>query len=299
MQHNAGLRMSDYLTTAEVADYLRLKERKIYELASEGRIPCSRVTGKWLFPRRLIDQWLLAHVEFADPGVGPPPPVIAGSHDPLLDWAVRESGCGLAMLTGGSGDGLARLVEGGAVAAGLHLVDAAGGYNVEALRQTRAGTDVVLVEWAKRSQGLVLAAGNSRGVASLAEAVTRGLKVARRQQGAGAQVLLRHLLTAAGIAESAVNFVAPTASSESDLAGLVADGVADCGIGIAAVARLLRLDFVPLHGERFDLAVRRRDYFEPPFQSLLAFTRTGAFARKAEELTGYDVGATGTISYNP
>jgi excisionase family DNA binding protein len=286
--------MSDYFTTTEVADYLRLKERKIYELASEGRIPCSRVTGKWLFPRRLIDQWVLAHVEHADPAVGHPPPVIAGSHDPLLDWAVRESGCGLALLTGGSGAGLARLVEGGAAAAGLHLVDAVGDYNVEALRQARAGADVVLVEWAKRTQGLVLAAGNPLGVTSLADAVTRRLKFARRQEGAGAQVLLRHL-----VAEAPVNFVTPTAGSETDLAGLVADDVADCGIGIAAVARLLRLGFLPLHRERFDLAVRRRDYFDPPFQTLLAFTRTDTFSRKAEELTGYDVAATGTVTYNP
>src|SRR3546814_13978334 len=50
--------MGELMTTQEVADYLRLKERKIYELVRQKRIPCTRVTGKWLFPKAEIDQWL-------------------------------------------------------------------------------------------------------------------------------------------------------------------------------------------------------------------------------------------------
>ena len=48
----------EMMTTHEVATYLRIKERKIYDLVRGGRIPCSRVTGKWLFPRSLIDLWV-------------------------------------------------------------------------------------------------------------------------------------------------------------------------------------------------------------------------------------------------
>ena len=54
---------NDYLTTAEVADYLRLKERKVYDLVRQGHIPCSRATGKLLFPRQHIDMWVLSHLE--------------------------------------------------------------------------------------------------------------------------------------------------------------------------------------------------------------------------------------------
>ncbi|MGE5503584.1 MAG: substrate-binding domain-containing protein [Actinomycetota bacterium] len=291
--------MSDYLTTAEVADYLRLKERKVYELASDGRIPCVRVTGKWLFPRRLVDQWLMAHVEYAAPGVGAPPPVIAGSHDMLLGWAVRESGCELALLTSGSGEGLARLVEGRAVAAGIHLVDERGEYNVAALKAARAPSDVVLIEWARRTQGMVVANGNPHGLAGPADAVAKGLNIARRQDGAGAQALLHRLLAQDGTDIEAVRWATPPVGSETDLAGLVADGLADCGIGIEAAARRFRLGFVPLAVERFDIAVRRRDYFDPPIQTLLAFTRTAAFARRAAELGGYDIAGVGRVSYNP
>ena len=51
--------MAEMMTTREVADYLRIKERKVYELVSARAIPCTRVTGKWLFPKHLIDGWLL------------------------------------------------------------------------------------------------------------------------------------------------------------------------------------------------------------------------------------------------
>jgi putative molybdopterin biosynthesis protein len=292
------VRMAEYMTTAEVADYLRLKERKVYELASAGRIPCARITGKWLFPRRLVDQWVLAHVDFAEPGIGPAPPVIAGSHDPLLDWAMRESGCGLALLTSGSGDGLRRLVERRAVAAGMHLLDAGGGYNVAALQQVRAPGDIVLIQWARRTQGLIVAAGNPLGIASLADVAARGLRLARRQEGAGAQALLHALLAREGLSPARMAFVEPVASSETDLAGLVADVEAECGIGIEAAARRLRLGFIPLHVERFDLALRGRDYFAEPIQRLLAFGRDPAFARRAAELTGYDVSGLGTVSYS-
>lgn len=54
---------NDYLTTAEVADYLRLKERKVYDLVRQGHIPCSRATGKLLFPRQHIDMWVLSHLK--------------------------------------------------------------------------------------------------------------------------------------------------------------------------------------------------------------------------------------------
>lgn len=48
--------MSELLSTREVADFLRLKERKIYDLVAREAIPHSRVSGKLLFPRAMIDE---------------------------------------------------------------------------------------------------------------------------------------------------------------------------------------------------------------------------------------------------
>jgi excisionase family DNA binding protein len=85
----------EYLTTKELAGLLRIKERKVYDLAASGQVPCSRATGKLLFPRRAVEAWI------ASKSSGPVvetsrPDVFLGSHDPLLEWSLRESRCGLA-----------------------------------------------------------------------------------------------------------------------------------------------------------------------------------------------------------
>lgn len=289
----------DMMTTHEVAAYLRIKERKVYDLVRAGRIPCVRVTGKWLFPRERIDAWMAGGA--GGPEAAPAaaaPPVIAGSHDPLLDWAVRESGSALALMSGGSMDGIARMAAGEASACGLHVLDGAtGSYNVAAVEQGCAGLDAVLIEWAWRDQGLVVVAGNPLGLKTIADLKAKRARVAVRQEGAGARILFSHLCAQAGVAESALDLLPRPARSETDLGAAVHEGKADAGIAIAAVARSFGLDFVPLARERYDLLVRRREYFEPPMQALLSFARTEPFAERARDL-GYDVSGLGKVVRN-
>src|SRR5579864_8551154 len=260
---------AELMTTTEVADYLRLRQRKIYELVRQRRIPCSRITGKLLFPRQTIDLWLARQIEFDGPELRVAPPIAAGSHDVLMEWALRESKCDLAHLAGGSEDGLRRLAAGQAVLAGLHIVDPASGeYNVPALRSLGGVADFVLIEWAKRTQGLVVAPGNPLGFRKLADIVRKRARLMTRQRGAGAQILLSHLFAGEGLRLEDVKRAATPALTETDLAAAVLDGEADCGLGIEAVARRFGLGFIPLQSERFDLAMHRRDYFEPPIQKL-------------------------------
>jgi len=289
---------AELMTTDEVAEYLRLKPRRIYELVRTGEIPCARITGKLLFPRQAIELWVSQRTEFAGLEARRAPPVVAGSHDPLLEWALRESGCGLALLSGGSLDGLRRLADCQAVLAGIHIVDPGGDDNISALKQYAELAGVVLIEWGLREQGLILARGNPLGIRALADLAAGGARVARRQEAAGAHLLLLHLLEHAGIATDRLGFVDPPALTETDLAAAVLDGKADCGLAVRAVARRFGLDFIPLHVERFDLAMRRYDYFEPPVQALLGFARSAAFARQAAELGGYDITGLGRVRYN-
>ena len=292
--------MPDLMTTREVAEYLRLKERKIYELVRQRAIPCTRVTGKWLFPRQLIDFWLLEHADGAGrEALATPAPVVAGSHDPLLEWAVQASGCGLALLFGGSMDGLARFARAEATVCGLHVPDPEDGdYNVDAVRRATRDRDLVLIEWARRRQGLMLAPGNPLGIGALADLPASGARLIDRQPGAGSRLLLDRLLARAGIERGALAFADEPAVNENDVAREVHAGHADAGLGIEAAAREAGLAFVPLAEERFDLLVGRREYFETAFQSLLALTRTRRFADRAGTLGGYDVTGTGTVRYN-
>jgi len=292
--------MAELMNTREVAEYLRLKERKIYDLVRQRRIPCTRVTGKWLFPRRLVDAWLAEGTELPNEmkrHARPAPPVVSGSHDPLLEWCVHESGCDLALLTGGSLDGLRRFADGEAMVCALHVLDpTTGDYNLPVVETL--GADAVLVEWAGRRQGLVVAPGNPLGIRAVADLARPGVRTVLRQQGAGSRILLDYLLERAGIAPDSLAALEQPARSETDLGQAISEGRADAGLAVEAAAHAFRLDFVPLWRERCDLLMRRRDYFETPVQRLLAFARGPAFAQRAAEMGGYDIAATGRIVWN-
>ncbi len=291
----------EMMDTHQVARYLRVKERKVYELLKERRIPCTRVTGKWLFPKGEIDAWLKRNSASPSdaPRPGPAPMVMAGSHDPLLEWCLREVGGGLAVLPGSSMDGLRQLALGEAAAAGIHLLDTESGtYNLPQVQEMLAERNVVLIEWAWRQQGLVVASGNPLGLGSLADLVAAKARVVLRQEGAGSRLLLDRLLAEAGIAAESLTTAQVPVRSETDVGLAILEGAADAGLAVASVAKSLKLGFVPLHRERFDLAIDRRAYFEPPIQALLAFVRTNEFARRVETLGGYDVSGIGSIRWN-
>lgn len=292
---------ADYFTTSEVAAYLRLKERTIYDLVARKEIPCSRATGKLLFPRKLIDRWVETKLDLQDPRWADPPPIVAGSSDPLLEWALRESASGFAILTEGSSAGLVRLAGGGAVAVGLHLGGMDDGKpdgNIAAIEREVPIFDVALVHWAFREQGLVVPAGNPLGLVDLADAAAKKARYIARQAGSGTQILAEQLLGKAGLELSDLATLPRPALTQPDLAAAIREGHADCGLAIEAAAREARLDFVPLHKEQFDIACRRRAYLEPPLQALFAFARTDLFRAKAAAFGGYDVRRTGEVIYN-
>lgn len=290
----------DLMTTAEVADYLRLKERTVYEMAAKRQIPCTRATGKLLFSRRLIERWVEGRTELPLGYDAAPPPIYAGSSDPLLEWALRESGSGLAVLASGSRDGLERLAAGQAALAGLHIRETeGGGYNVETIRRAIPHPDIVAIRWAEREQGLLVAAGNPLGLTGLDDLFDRRPRIALRPEGAGSRILFDALTRAAGRDAARLRILPREAQTEADLAATIFDGEADCGLGIAAVSARAGLGFVPLGiRECFDLAMRRRDYFEPPVQKLLRAARGEDFARRAAALGGYDIARLGEVAFN-
>jgi putative molybdopterin biosynthesis protein len=248
------------LTTTEAAKYLRLKERKIYELVAEGAIPCTKVTGRWLFPQAELDHWLSSSL-MRPKGLAPaePMPIVGGSHDPLLEWALRESSSGLATLPEGSEAGLARFANGTIVAAAIHLHSLADrdDANVDALAKRSNFHDAVLIGFARREQGFLVAPGNPLGIAGIADIIAQRARVAVRPPGAGAQLLLLSLLHRAE----------------------------------------LSFDAIVIVWERFDVAMRQRNYFRPALQAFLGFLRTETFAMRARELGGYDITDAGAVRH--
>ena len=294
----------EFLTTSEAADYLRLGERKLYELVTNGAIPCSKVTGKWLFPRHELDLWVLSGL--ARPSgmlAAEPPAIVGGSQDSLLEWSLRESGSGLASLNEGTARGLERLQHDEVIAAAVHFhgLDASDNItndaNGAALRTASNLHDVVLVGLVRREQGLLVPSGNPKRLRSLSDVLALGAKMALRQQGAGAQMLLDVLLKRAGATPKDLRRLETPRLTGPDLAAVIRAGEADCGIATRAAAKAAGLDFVPLLWENFDLAMRQRSYFRPPLQALIRFLSEKRLRQRAEELTGYDPSPAGQIRF--
>jgi len=293
----------ELLTTQEAARYLRLKERKLYELVAAQAVPCTKVTGRWLFPRTDLDQWVVSGLLRPEglPQLDPMP-IVGGSHDPLLEWCLRASGSNLAMLNEGSGAGLVRFSKGEIVATALHFHEISSielDANILAARRHARLRDVVLIAFAKREQGLLFAPGNPKRLTGLADVIATGARIALRQEGAGAQQLLLSLLRQEGATIDQLVQEKRICPTGPEVAQAIRAGRADCGIATRSVATAAGLDFKPLLWERFDLLMRQRDYFHQSLQRLVRFMTSQLASAHASELGGYDLGETGLVRYVP
>jgi putative molybdopterin biosynthesis protein len=288
-------------TTAEAASYLRLKERKIYEMVAEGTVPCTKVTGRWLFPKADLDHWLASSVTRPAGLTRPDPaPIIGGSHDPLLEWALRESSSGLATLAVGSEAGFNRFIAGETVAAGMHLhalEDPEADANVAAVTGRDDLQDAVMIAFCRREQGFLLASGNPLKIRAVEDVIAKRARIAMRPQGAGAQLLLLSLLHTAEASLAQLTAVSPVCPTGPDIAQAIRAGRADTGIATRSVANSAGLDFVPIVWEPFDLLMRQRDYFQPPLQALIRFLQSDELATRAQEMGGYDLATAGTVRF--
>jgi excisionase family DNA binding protein len=291
--------MRELLTTDEAAEYLRLSERKLYELVADRAVPCSKVTGRWLFSRAALDRWVSAGL-IAPAGLvqAAAPPIVGGSHDPLLEWALRESNAGLASLPEGSEEGLRRLTQSEVMVAAIHLHRLDGDdetANLDAVTDAPGLHDAVVLGFARREQGILVAPGNPLALSDMASIATSRARMAQRPAGAGAQLLLLALLARANISLDDLKLAKPAFPTGPDIAQAIRADRIDCGIATRSVARATGLDFLPLAWERFDLVLRQRDYFMKGPQALFNFMRSSVLRDRAAELGGYDVSDAGAV----
>lgn len=285
--------MSEFLTTKEVAGLLRLKERKVYDLASRGEIPCAKATGKLLFPKLEITQWIHQKGGLSS-DLTQRPAVILGSHDPLFDWAISASGCGLPASLNGSMDGFERYKNREGIACGIHIENAtAPGWNTELVEDYLELSPSILMHWAKRERGLIVRPDSH--IQQLAD--LQGKRFVSRQAGAAAQLLLETHLSRSQIELRSIQSVR-TARNETEAALSIVEGEADATFGLRSFADRYRLGFVPVCIEHFDLLIDRFAYFESEIQTLLRFALSGEFQVEVDRYVGYDVTDLGVIRLN-
>jgi excisionase family DNA binding protein len=296
-----------FFTVQEAARYLRLNPRSVYLLAQRGAIPATRATGKWLFPVRLLDEWLESSARAPRASAGGPPPaapgalLLAGSDDPALDLlpdalAAQPGAPALFRATLGSAGGLQALGAGRADVACAHLVDGSPGeYGGPAIQRYLEGRAVVVVTCFHRELGLVVWTGNPKKLGGVADLGRRGLRFVNRQAGSGTRAFLDQALAAVGLGPEAVAGYRDAVSTHWAVGLRVLRGEADAGLATRAVANAMSLGFVPLTRERFDLVVPKDAYFRPPIQALLETVRSARFQRGLDRLGGYEWSQAGRV----
>ncbi len=231
--------------------------------------------------------------------------IAIGSHDMTLDLLADSLHAEYPETTlvsahVGSLNGLLALRRGEAHFAGTHLLDEeTGRYNVDYIERllTSSGMDIVLLGFVNRIQGLIVPAGNPKAIVALADLLRDDVTFVNRQSGAGTRVLLDHALKNQLSTSDRIRGYDNEASSHLAVATLVANGQADCGLGIQAAAEAYGLNFVPLFDERYDLAIPTRHYEGPLLRPLLNLLRRPAsgFLQRVAALGGYSTENMGKV----
>ena len=287
-----------YLTVKQAAEVLHLNQKKLYALIQEGGLPATKATGKWLVPRKLLDEWML---EQAHGGVLTDRLLIGGSDDPLLAAAVtllaneiRDAAL-VAVCPTGTRLGLELLAKRRINVCAIHwgLAETSPGAHARLVAEFPASRDWAIVRVGLREQGVMLQKGRARSP-TLAELARPGVHWALRQEGAGSQHFLRLMLREQGIPPDIVHGE-HTALSERHAAALVAQGQADCAPGVRSAAEEFGLAFLPLGWEAFDLVVPRPVFFRSLLQRLLELLRSERLRVVAASLKGYDLAQLGQV----
>jgi molybdate-binding protein/DNA-binding transcriptional regulator YhcF (GntR family) len=237
----------------------------------------------------------------AAPAAGPDVLRLVGSHDLALDvlagrLRARDEPVDLVVVATDSLDGLFALARGTADLAGCHLLDPeTGDHNASFVQRLLPGETVILVTLAHRQQGLIVPAGNPKRIASIADLAQPGVTVVNRHRGSGTRVLFDEALANAGIDPARLQGYDREEATHLGVAGAVAAGTANVGLGILAAARAYGLDFVPVARERYELAMRPATASRPAMRHLLETLRSADFLAVVTALGGYDTAETGAI----
>jgi excisionase family DNA binding protein len=295
------------LNTREVAEFLDINEKMVYALISEKGLPATKVTGKWLFPRHLVEKWLESQtINYPEGEKGVRPAqhllIIGGSNDILLERTISlfsrlypdflAAFCNLGSL-----GGIKALKKHLCHIASSHLLqDNESEYNFLFAKE-ELGQLPGVVNFCLREQGILLQKGNPMNIQSIADLGRSGMRIVNRSMGTGTRLLLDRELEKADIRGDGIEGYDKELPSHLDVGLEVLSGRAHAGPAIRTVAKLLDLDFLPLRWERFDLLISKELFFDKRVQLFLGLLNDKAFRELANDLNGYDLKICGKMVF--
>jgi len=285
---------------------LNINEKMVYTLVAEKGLPATKITGKWLFPQHLVEQWVEANTlnypeSRSESLVYQGLLIITGSNDFLLDLAIgifnKLQPDQVAVFGNlGSMGGLQALRRNLCHIASSHLLQDDDEYNFDFAFRELAKMPAV-VNFCRREQGLLIQKGNPKKISSVADLARNGVTIVNRSPATGTRLLLDNQLRQAGIKGEKIKGYAHEVARHLDVGLEILSGRADAGPCIRAVAGLLDLDFIPLRWERYDLMIAKERFFEAGIQRFLGLLHESEFRQIARQLQGYDLSLSGKMVF--
>jgi len=295
----------EMLNTKDLANYLNINEKQVYRLIKEKKIPATRITGKWTFPRKLIEEWI---IESANENIGVKKTrelkdhiVIMGSNDFTIELLSHElsrryPAYSLSFSNVGSIGGLIALGRGSSHIAGCHLFDIkTGEYNLPYLPRYLPDLATIVVNLVYRDLGLILKPGNPLNITGVEDLAQSGIRIINRQEGSGTRIFFDFELNRLGIDSNRINGYEKEVNTHNEVAMAVLSGMAEVGLGILSAAKMLGLEFIHITKERYDLVIPKENFSAKPLNALLEVVRSKEFRAKIEQMGGYDTKDSGQI----
>lgn len=302
-----GERMaSAFLTVPQLAELLHVNEKKIYQLAGCGEIPGTKVTGKWIFPRQLIDDWLL---ENSHGGVMHDRLLIGGSDDRLIhqicdraaiDWQQHAL---ISYSPSGTRHGLRMLDTGRIDVCFMNwgASESSARRHLGLLRCYRNHASWVIVRCVQRKQGLILGrhlpspscnATNEQAIQSLI--ANASLRWAMRQNDSGTERLLEDMCSTFGHGITGLN-VSTHCNSDVSAAAAVNTDHADICCGLQSTASDFKLDYLDMYDVSLDMVMTRKTYFRTLMQDFIKRLQDDDALDMASHLGGYSLTQTADL----
>jgi len=297
----------ELLNTKEVAQYLGIHEKQVYALIKSKKIPCTRITGKWIFPKKLIDEWILSHSKEGMIQARQKSAKIAGallaagSNDPVLDMLLtfmkkNHPEFYIFSSSTGSTEGLVAISKGYTDIAWTHLFDPeTGQYNIPFIDKYLSGVKVVVVNLFYRELGLVVSPDNPYGIERIADLGREHVRLINRQKGSGTRTLLDYHLHQQGIDPEPIQGYEHEVYTHLEVGLSLLANEADAGIATVAVSRLFGLPFFPIVKESFDMVLNQETFFSKSVQTFIESLGSAEFRRKVKPLGNYDFVDAGKI----
>ncbi|MBU3948297.1 MAG: helix-turn-helix transcriptional regulator [Proteobacteria bacterium] len=299
--------MKELISTKEVAKYLGINEKMVYALITEKGLPATKITGKWLFPLHLVEQWVEnSTINYPKPGNILPPYhgllIISGSNDLLLDKTITlfntQYPDNVAVFGNlGSMGGLRALRHNLCHIASSHLLeDNENDYNFN-FASKELGDMPAVCNFCRREQGIILQKGNPKGISKIADLVKPGIRIANRPLGTGTRLLFDRELNKAGIDCEKIEGYHNEVARHLDAGVEVLTGRADAAACIRPVASLLGLDFITLRWESYDLLIQKEWFFDKGVQLFIGLLHDESFREAAKQFEGYDTSSSGKMVF--